>query len=122
MDIYQIKGDITMKNQPQQKVNFSRFEFLEETLDSMKASLDNLQKVQKEQVELIEIVTKAEKKDWCEDFIKEEKEQLGKLQQQKEELNKRKEHLQNVIVKCNENPDIKDVVEEFMIAFGIFNQ
>ena len=69
---------------------------LEEMLDSMNASLENIQKITEQQQKLIALVEEHGKDDFA-DFIKESREQLENLKKQYELLITKRDALQVII-------------------------
>lgn len=69
---------------------------LEEMLESMVASLENIQKICEQQEKLITLV-EEHSKDEFEEFIKESKEQLDNLKKQYDQLSSKKNSLEKII-------------------------
>lgn len=110
--------EIKMENSELDIPNFTyRYE---EMVDAIKSSIDNLEKVMVDQNKLIDLVEKSEESKDFEEFIKESKEQLETLNQQKMELVVKQEILTQVVDMCKEDEKQAKIISMLSLALGIF--
>lgn len=93
---------------------------LEEMLDSMRASIENIKGVKKQQEELIEIVENSDKKEDFKDFIDESKKQIDSLGVQILELSDRVSVWEEIINECYTNDSSKELINKFVYAIKMF--
>ncbi len=94
---------------------------LEEMLDSMKDSIDNIASVIAKQKRLLEIVGDAPDAEDFADFIEASEKQIEDYEEQKEKLLGRKSKLDFVIKSAKENEATDVLVNNFMDAIGMFD-
>lgn len=105
------------ENTPQEVDNLYR---LEEMSESMIQSLANLVKVTNEQIELCQILETVTTENDFTGFVEATRRQTEHLSHQVGTLTDRQCALNQVIIKCKENPEIKDVVLQLVDALGVF--
>lgn len=93
---------------------------LEEMSESMIQSISNIEKISNEQIELCHILEEAETENDFTAFIEATKRQTENLSSQVGTLANRQALLNQVIVKCKKNEEIKQVVLQLVDALGIF--
>ena len=94
---------------------------LEEMLDSMKDSIDNIASVIAKQKRLLEIVGDSPDAEDFADFIEASEKQIEDYEEQKEKLLERKSKLDFVIKSAKENEATDTLVNNFMDAIGMFD-
>ena len=105
------------ENTPQEVDNLYR---LEEMSESMIQSLSNLEKVTNEQIELCQILETVTTENDFTGFVEATRRQTEHLSHQVGTLSLRQCALNQVIIKCKENPEIKEVVLQLVDALGVF--
>ena len=100
--------------------NTSKLYRLEEMLDSIEASLDNIKTVKTQQEHLLKLVEDNDEKHEFEEFLKESKEQLEKLSKQFIELSTRYTFLKAVVEKCKNDKKVEEIIDQLILGIGMF--
>lgn len=95
---------------------------LEEMVDAIEQSKDNIHEVVGQQMDLIEIVQNSEKAEEFEDFLKESQEQVDNLNKQYEQLSMKQEAVETLIKLCKASEDAELAFELLSTALGLFEE
>lgn len=93
---------------------------LEEMVEAMTKSLDNIDTVTKEQSMLIDVILKSDKAADFREFIKNLEQQCDSLKSQKATLSIRRDMLKQVVDACKENEANAKLVTMLVDALAIF--
>lgn len=94
---------------------------LQEMADEMNKSIYNVKKIIEEQELLIKVLKKT-KNGKLERFIKDSEEQVKHLNNQVMIMEKRHLFVDSVCVKCNEDEEIRKIVNQLLAGLGVFQQ
>lgn len=92
---------------------------LEEMLEDMNQSINNLNEVIIKQIELNDIIKESSKKEDFEDFLKSSEESIERMSDQIKELNNRRTLLSQIITEVKDNTVDKDTLGKLMNLLGL---
>lgn len=113
-----VEGEITEETKVEESV-VSDIYRLYEMSDAIEASMKNMKEVSEKQLLIIDVLKDVEKEELNE-LIKSLGDQVDYIQIQYNELEARKELLKEVIKKCEEDENIKDIIDKLLKGVGIF--
>lgn len=95
---------------------------LEEMIEAMKASIENISAVCGQQMKLIEVCQLSNYRDDFKDFVKEVYEQIDELNRQKSALEKKCQIISEVVELCHTDEVVSDAVSKLLLGLEAINQ
>lgn len=92
---------------------------LKEMSEEMPSSIDNLKKLVIDQQELIDVIINSDKKERFNDLIESMQKQVQDYLNQIDTLNSRKDALDLFLAKCDNDPELVKLVDEFATVIGL---
>lgn len=93
---------------------------LEEMVDAMEESLDNLKRITEQQKLLIKVVEESEESENFKEFIEDSKKQIENFVEQNEKLTLKKQSIEEIVSECKADAKTDSIVTNLLTALGIF--